>query len=146
MPWSDHKSVVVPVDFSESSAPALRVALELVDDPAKLHLVHALVPLEMVSPGVAFGELSDANREKHVREYASTFFEKHGLPSLNLHVEVGHPGEVIVKYAEKEQADLVVLPSHGYHGLKRIVLGSTAEYVIRHVNCAVLVLRRLDAE
>ena len=146
MAWSDHNSVIVPVDFSESSAPTIRTALKVVDDPAKIHLVHALVPLEMVSPGVAFGDLSDENREKHVREFAESFFQKNGLPELSLHVQVGHPGEVIVKYAAEKEADLVIVPSHGYHGLKRMVLGSTAEYVIRHVDCAVLVLRRLDAE
>ena len=45
-----------------------------------------------------------------------------------------------------ESADLIVISSHGYHGVKRILLGSVAETVIRHASCAVLVLRRSDAE
>lgn len=146
MPWQPRKSVVVPIDFSESSPQAIRTALELVDDPQHLKLLHVLVPLDAVSPGVAFGELSDKSRESHVRDFCGKFFTENHLDPLDLAVRVGHPGEEIVEYAKSVSADLIVVPSHGYHGLKRFVLGSVAEQVIRHAACDVLVLRRADAE
>ena len=58
----------------------------------------------------------------------------------------GKPGVTILKVSEEISADLIVIPSHGYHGMKRLVLGSVAERVIRHATCSVLVLRRSDAE
>ena len=61
-------------------------------------------------------------------------------------VIIGDPGISIANYAEEVKADLVVIPSHGYHGLHRLVLGSTTERVIRHCHSPVLVLRRHDAE
>lgn len=146
MSWTPRHSVVVPVDFSDSSAAAVATALELIDDPQHMHLVHSLVPLDIVSPGIAFGDLSDANREQGVREFAARFFAKHGFPEMELNITIGHPGETVIKFAEAKEADLIVISSHGYHGLKRLVLGSTAEYVIRHCHCAVLVLRHQDAD
>ena len=146
MPWQPRNSVVVPIDFSDSAPQAIRTALELVDGPQHLKLLHVLVPLDAVSPGVAFGELSDASRETHVRDFCDKFFTENNLDPVELAVRVGHPGEEIVEYAQSVSADLIVVPSHGYHGLKRFVLGSVAEQVIRHAGCDVLVLRRTDAE
>lgn len=144
MSWIPRRSVVVPLDFSEASGETIRTALEHVDDPSRLHLVHSLVPLDVVSPGIAFGDLSDEYRIQSAQEFATKYFAKQGLPNLELNVTVGHPGQGIIKFAEMKEADLIVISSHGYHGLKRMLLGSTAEYVIRHCHCAVLVLRRPD--
>lgn len=146
MAWQPRSSVVVPIDFSESTPQAIRTALELVDDPQHLKLVHVLVPLDAVSPGVVFGEVTDASREVHVREFCGRFFDEHNLDAVELVVRVGHPGEEIIEYAKSVSADLIVVPSHGYHGVKRFVLGSVAEQVIRHAPCDVLVQRRTDAE
>ncbi len=66
--------------------------------------------------------------------------------NLNFETRTGDPGLVITDYATEIGAGLIVIPSHGYHGLKRLVLGSVAERVIRHADCSVLVLRRGDAD
>ena len=52
MSWLPRKKVVVPVDFSESSADAVREALQLVGSPTDLHVLHVLMPLELFYPGV----------------------------------------------------------------------------------------------
>jgi nucleotide-binding universal stress UspA family protein len=57
-----------------------------------------------------------------------------------------NPGTEIAEYADEIGADLIVIPSHGYHGVKRLLLGSVAERVIRAAHCSVLVLRRSDAD
>ena len=69
-----------------------------------------------------------------------------GFEGVTVEVRFGNPGIEVAEFAEKTGADLIVLPSHGYHGVKRFVLGSVAERIIRHATCSVLVLRRSDAE
>jgi len=146
MTWYPRKSVVVPIDFSPSTAGAISAARDLVDDPADVHLVHALVPLDVVSPGVALGGVDDETRAEHVRTFADEFLAGIGYADMPLEIRIGQPADEIVEYAAAVSADLIVIPSHGFHGLKRFVLGSVAERVIRHADCPVLVLRRTDAE
>ena len=50
-------------------------------------------------------------------------------------IREGDPGLIIADYADEVHADLIVMPSHGYHGVKRLLLGSVAERVLRHANC-----------
>ena len=67
------------------------------------------------------------------------------LGTWRLTFTAGNPGLEIAEFAEEIGAALIVIPSHGYHGVKRWILGSVAERVIRHAKCSVLVLRRSDA-
>ena len=146
MPQLKHDVVVVPIDFSDDSQNALEAALELTRDANKLRIIHVLPPLEAISPAAIWGELSDQQRETSVKKYAAEFLKRNGVASANLEVRIGSPGHEITEYADEVNADLIVISSHGYHGLKRMLLGSIAEAVIRHAHCAVLVLRRQDAE
>ncbi len=145
MAWLPKKLVVVPIDFSGKSVDAITTALEFVEDPVSVHVVHVLVPLGNMSPGVVWGTIDDASREKAVREYFDKFLTEHGQTGVTTHVDIGDPGLKITEYAIETGADLIVLPSHGYHGVKRVLMGSVAERIIRHAECPVLVLRRPDA-
>ncbi|MGD9856750.1 MAG: universal stress protein [Planctomycetaceae bacterium] len=138
--------ILVPVDFSEPSVNAIHDALELAGEKGKVRLLHVLPPLESISPGVVWGDLSDDSREQHVRDFAKTFLDEHGFQDLVFDVRIGPPGHTIADYAADSGTDLIVISSHGYHGIKRMLLGSVAEAVIRHAQCAVLVIRRTDAE
>ena len=146
MSWLPKKSVVVPVDFSGESRQAIEAALEMVDLPEHVHAVHVMFPLDIVAPGVVWGGVEEADREKATRKHAQEFLEKHNMTGVTILTRVGDPGTEIADYAESIDADLVIIPSHGYHGFKRALLGSVTERVIRHVDCPVLVLRRSDAE
>lgn len=139
-------NVLVPVDFSEASMNAIGEAIDLAGDPSKVHLLHVLPPLESISPGVVWGDVTDQNRETAVRKHADTFLADHGYEGVTFDVRVGQPGHEICTYAKKTDSDLIVISSHGYHGIKRFLLGSVAEAVIRHAEVPVLVLRRTDAE
>lgn len=141
-----HETVVVPVDFSQAAENALRVALEITGDVNRLRLLHVLPPLEAISPAAVWGDLTDDDREASVRKFAQGFLSKLGVADAKLDIRLGHPGHEITEYAQEQQADLIVVSSHGYHGLKRMLLGSVAESILRHAHCAVLVLRRQDAE
>ncbi len=145
MAFSD-VTVVVPVDFSEQSDFAVRSALSIAGDPKRLHIVHVLVALDTVSPGVLLGDITNESRSAAVKKNMAKLAQEQGAVGAEEQVLVGDPGLEIADYAKKIKADLIVIPSHGYQGLKRMVLGSVAERVIRHAECSVLVLRRKDAE
>jgi nucleotide-binding universal stress UspA family protein len=140
------QNILVPLDFSEASVNAIREAVELAGDASKVHLLHVLPPLESISPGVVWGDVTDKNREHAVRRHAQTFLDDHGFSGMSFDVRIGQPAHEICRYADSSRSDLIVISSHGYHGIKRFLLGSVAEGVIRHATVAVLVLRRMDAE
>ncbi|MCP4171739.1 MAG: universal stress protein [Fuerstiella sp.] len=145
MTYSTSK-IVVPIDFSGESRHAIARAVNIAGDASRLHLVHVLLPLDTVSPGVLLGDVSDDSRRKTVTEKLNTLAAEHGAAEAAVSVLLGTPGMEIADYAKDQDADLIVIPSHGYHGIKRMFLGSVAERVIRHAECSVLVLRRSDAE
>lgn len=146
MAWLPKKTVVVPIDFSESSADAIVTALGLVEKPAHVHAVHVLLPLEYMAPGVVLSDISEDSRIASTEKFFREFLEKHQAAGVNVIVRLGDPGLNVTEYAGEVKADLIVIPSHGYHGVRRFVLGSVAERVIRHADCPVLVLRRRDAK
>jgi len=57
-----------------------------------------------------------------------------------LSLQIGHPGEQVCARAEEEDADLIVTSTHGTTGFKHVLLGSTAEYIVRHAQRPVLVV------
>ncbi|QDT64406.1 universal stress protein [Calycomorphotria hydatis] len=141
-----HETVVVPIDFSQETERLVRIALDHASAPENLHVLHVLYPLDYVSPGVLLGDVSEAEREKEVNKKFDELRDALGGPAFKTTVLMGDPGIQICEYADEHKADLIVVTSHGYHGLKRLFLGSTAERIIRHAHCSVLVLRRTDAE
>ncbi len=140
------KCVVVPIDFSESAAAAVATALELVSSPADVHVLHAILPSSTFSPTGEWAPLREGEVVGTVsRNELAEYLEKHNFSGVTQATEVGDPASVVGAYARKHQADLIVLPSHGYHGVKRLIMGSVAEQIIRHCECAVLVLHRYDS-
>ncbi|MCA8984413.1 MAG: universal stress protein [Planctomycetaceae bacterium] len=146
MSWLPKKSVVVPIDFSGESKLAVETAVQLVSSPANVHVIHVMFPMDIVAPGVVWGGIDDVDREKAVHDHAQQFLNENNLTGLTMLTRVGDPGTEIAEYAKSINADLIVIPSHGYHGIKRALLGSVAERVLRHAHCPVLVLRRSDAD
>ncbi len=134
------QNIVVPIDFSASSPIAIQTALDIASDRSAIHLIHVLYPLDAISPGVVWGSVDDKKREQAVRKTFAGFIKQHACEGVQIVVRFGHPGEEVVDYAEETGADLIIVPSHGYHGMKRFVMGSAAEKIIRHAKCPVLVL------
>ncbi len=142
--WLPRRKVLVPVDLSESTAMAIETAHRFVDDPKSLEVVNVVSTFNesLMSGTVA---LTEEDFRDSRNECLRRFLEESGWPSLQTRILVGDPGMTISEYADDVGADLIVIPSHGFHGLDRLLLGSTTERVIRHTNCPVLVLRRHDA-
>lgn len=141
MSWLPKKTILVPTDFSNPSVEAVKVALEFVENTADIHVLHVLPDIESTAPAVLFGDFDEAARKHRTGEYLSEFLQKHKLTGLTELVRIGNPGIEISDYATEAGADLIVIPSHGRHGLKRVLLGSVTERVMRHSECPVLVLR-----
>ena len=147
MSWLPHKLVVVPIDFSGKSVAALTTALELVESPEHVHAIHIVPPLDNMAPGTEdWGIVDDKSRQESIIRHFDEFLAEHGIQQVTTVVQLGDPGSEIAEYASTHNADLVVISSHGYQGMKRMLLGSVSERVIRYAECAVLVLRREDAE
>lgn len=131
--------LLVPLDFSGKSRQALRYAVPIAQKfSAKIHLVHVL------KPGSKAERAKQPQREeaamKKLNEMAALLLPPRLLAG-NL-VLTGDPAEQILAATKKFDTDLIVITTRGSSGLRRVLLGSTAEQIMRHANCPVMSLRR----
>lgn len=112
---------------------------------APVHVVHAYQFLPSIAPMGAETAFADAKLFEKIREdHRDAFLEfgrTHGVPDERMHLLEGEPAEVIATLAEDINADLVVLGAIARSGLKRVLLGSTAEQILGAVKCDLLVLK-----
>lgn len=147
--------VVVGVDYSELGAVALERAFELAADrpAAELHAVNVVrnfgefVMLESAQPSVYGVSLREASQrlQDYVDAARRRFEERHGRSAhirCVTHLRAEIPAEEIVALATEVGADVIVVGTHGRRGVRRLVLGSVAESVVRLADCAVLVVRQ----
>lgn len=141
MIWLKKNFVVVPTDFSEESYAALAPALEFVENPNSLHVIHILPPLHPADPAAMWQTVNDQSREQHVQSFLQSKLSELGYEGIQVGMAVGDPSTEIVDYAKKNNADLIVMPSHGRTGVSHFLQGSVAERVVRLSHCPVLVMR-----
>ncbi len=141
MAWLPKKNVVVPIDFSNNSFAALDTALELVEKPSDIHLIHVLPILEPAEPGVIWNTIDDQTRRHHAEQALRERLTDAKYQDISIEIAFGDPGHEIADYAKRIDADLIVMPSHGRTGLKRILIGSVAERVMRLAHCPLLILK-----
>ncbi|MGO8676223.1 MAG: universal stress protein [Limisphaerales bacterium] len=136
--------ILVPIDFSACSMQALQWAVPFARHfGATLELVHVVTPSYAIDP---CGLNEYAQAESWETEDAKARLEElagSAGPDLPVesHVRRGRPASEIVGAARDLKADLIVISTHGYCGLERVFLGSTAENVVRHADCPVLTIR-----
>ena len=144
------RTILIPTDFSEYADHALTWALQMAtDSQAKLILFHAAVP---ISP-FAFPDSVYLPELRRVEEQMLADAEKRmvecvtklggGGVVVETRVVVGEPVAAICQAVGREQADLIIMGSHGRTGLAHVLLGSIAERVVRHALCPVLVARKV---
>lgn len=146
--------IVVGVDFSELGALALREALILsrARASAQVHAAHIVTDeeLEAVPGGSRIERLErvlgrvPATVWEHLERAAMSI--EGGLPARRIwvHVRVGAPAKALAQVAIDYDADLLVVGTHGRRGLRRLLLGSVAERLVREAACPVLVVRPKD--
>jgi nucleotide-binding universal stress UspA family protein len=137
--------IVVPYDFSQYARAALDAALELADQfDAELHLVHVVqTPAfgygsELATSPLLFTEGYEAARER-LDEVAASLEPSWRVESHA--VEGGPVAAAIDAFAERIEADLIVMGTHGRRGLAHALVGSVAERTLRGAPCAVLTIR-----
>lgn len=131
--------ILVPLDFSGKSRQALRYAIPLAQKfSARIHLVHVL-------PTPARTEKDQFIRDrlaalKRLGEMSTSLLP----PRVRAEVAVlaGKPADEILELARRNAIDLIVLTTRGQSGIKRALVGSTAEQIMRHAPCPVMSLRR----
>ncbi len=141
---SQPRRILVPVDFSDPSRQALRTAVALAQRfGSRLAVAHVTRRNRPDSHIVAeqMGITFDTRRAG--RAMLSEFIEREKLSDIQPTrlVADGVPFDEIAKAAKVWEADLIVIATHGYTGLKHVLLGSTAERVVRHAPCPVLAVR-----
>jgi universal stress protein A len=147
------RSILVPVDFSESSRRALEYA-SVLSEPFKatidvLHVwqVPSFLPPDAVVTAadqtLGLTKLVQENADKELASFVSRARED-GIIVATTRSEPGIPSGTIVEIAKSGGYDLIVMGTHGRTGLSRVMLGSVAERVVRLAPCAVLTVRQKD--
>ena len=138
--------VLVALDDSEQATAALEYALDHHADD-RLTLITVLNPIEagysveaaLPSGGSGWYESAKASADERFEEVKALADERGvGVETV---LEVGRPSRTIVRYAEENDVDHVVMGSHGRSGVARVLLGSVAEAVVRRSPVPVTVIR-----
>lgn len=139
------KSIVVPIDFSPTANKALAYAMRLADRfGGRLTVIHVVQPMAVPEFAAVSLLLENDNVKKAALARLDTLLKRMKVPSHLVDrriVRFGTPFAEITSAAKSLKADVIVLTTHGYTGLKHALLGSTAERVVRHAPCPVLTVR-----
>ena len=140
-------TIVAPVDFSDPSVSALRYTASLAKVfGAEVILLHVVEPFVFPAELSMVSQVDVSEIENEIETRAKTSlgrFASEYLQGIAFRIEtkIGPAAETILLVAESNRADLIVIATHGHSGIKRLLLGSTAEKVIRHAACPVLTVR-----
>jgi nucleotide-binding universal stress UspA family protein len=134
--------ILVPIDFSMYSDAALTLATSLArDGSGTLVLAH----VELIPLSAAGGEFFYNAPEPHTEELVDKL--EHVIPPdsavpVERRLLSGDPADAIIRLAETEHIDLIVMGTHGRRGLSRLLMGSVAEAVVRAAPCPVLTVKQ----
>lgn len=136
--------ILVPTDFSASAEDALGLALELVHPEGTVTLFHSIEIPVAYSGEVPEGLGTDLDaRGMRALEQTAEVARRRTSARVATRTRIGTAGAETLHVLERDpQIDLVVIGSHGRTGIKRVLLGSVAEKVVRHAACPVLVARK----
>ena len=138
-----YQTILLAVDLTDESEPVADRAVSLARaDQATLHVIHVIEPINFAYGGDIPMDLSTIQDQlnEHAANKMKTLCEKHSISEDCIHVVVGFPNTMIHSVAEEISADLIVVGSHGRHGLA-LLLGSTANGVLHGASCDVLAVR-----
>jgi nucleotide-binding universal stress UspA family protein len=142
----DLRTILVPVDFSESSAAALEAAIELAQRfHAKLHLIHAIQLHTAIYPyGLIIGEDMERKILDTARDRVEEWCQRASSADVPAEASVssGVAVDAILDLASSLPADLIVMGTRGLGGLKHVLLGSVADRTIRLAPCPVLTVKK----
>lgn len=135
------KKLLIACDLSPQSTEVIKKAVALGKlAEAEIHIVHVVEPV----PVTSFGFAGIVDMEVELIEKAQVELNKlavaHDIAEANQSIEVGPAKQKIIDKANDLQADLIILGTHGHHGIS-VLLGSTANSVAHNADCDVMVVR-----
>jgi nucleotide-binding universal stress UspA family protein len=142
-------SILLPTDFSDCANYALSYASSLARQfGARMICVHVVEPVVPtvgytgITEPLPIADISEQLEDSATRELPK-IAECEECAGLDVEEVIAHGDAAaeIVRVAKEREVDLIVLSSHGRTGLGRILFGSTAEAVVRHASCPVLVVK-----
>jgi nucleotide-binding universal stress UspA family protein len=145
------KTILVPLDFSECSEAAFRYGLELARRfDARVHLIH-VVQDPLTQPWAAEGlsvTLFDAIEkwQADARDRLWSMVPSGDADRVTVAVSIAWPYAEILRYAQDNDIDLIVMGTHGRGGVSHMLLGSITEKVVRRAPCPVLTVRHPQRE
>lgn len=149
-----YSKILVPIDGSDPSTMALVEAIKLAhaldSSLCVLHVVDVRPLLSSVAAAASYDIVFDIMRREGMellRNAAATLKDA-GVKVETLLQEApdGQVGEVIFRQAREYQAELIICGTHGRRGVRRLLMGSDAEYIVRHSPVPVLLVRTPSAE
>ena len=144
-PTPKFQNLLVPVDFSPATDQALRHAMHYVREFAgKITLLHVVEPPPYPEWGYAHLVRRDTALKTIARKKLDTLttdLERQGCTVNAIRIVTGDADTQICHTAEQLHPDLLIIPTHGHSALTQMFLGGTAERVVRHAACPVLVVR-----
>ncbi len=140
------KKIIATTDLSKLSAIAIRYALEMALAQGSEVIVYHVISEDSdwldkndaLNPARA---LVPKQKQRLVEFMKENFAEFLGKVKIHQSVEVGIPYKEIIRKAEAEKADMIVISTHGRTGMAQLMLGSVTQKVVAHATCPVLSLR-----
>ena len=143
-----YQHILLALDYSGHSEEVAQKAVALAKQHhARLSIVHVLDNIAM--PDTEYGtvlsllETSDYPQLEAEKDKLNEAAARLGVDKQHCRLIWGNPKQEIVELADKQQVDLIVVGSHGRHGLA-LLLGSTANAVLHHAHCDVMAVRMTD--
>lgn len=139
--------IVFPTDFSPRSKSAISWVHQMADQlNAEVHCLYVVEEPQIYAtldmgpvPIPSIEELTTSARTR-LDAFVRTSITSLGMTAKSA-VLVGRPSDEIISYAGSHDAKMVIMTTHGYSGVKHLLLGSTTEAVLRHAACPVLSIR-----
>jgi universal stress protein A len=147
-PMNNYQHILLAVDFFEQCEIVINRAADLAQrHQAKLSIIHVVDNLSITDVGygadMPFNLDLTAELMNNAKKRLSELGQKINIPEQRQWLEMGSPKTEITRIATEHQVDLIVVGSHGRHGLA-LLLGSTANGVLHYAPCDVLAVRLQD--
>lgn len=139
-----YRKLLLAIDFASHTEDLCQHAAKLAEiHDATLSLIHVVEPIVTDS---AFDTLPplpvdfDDLLVQQARTRLEQLTQRYGIKEKNLYLEIGVTKREILRVAQEQEIDLILVGSHGRHGVE-LLLGSTANAVLHHADCDVLAVR-----
>lgn len=137
-----YKRILCPIDFDGNAEAAVKEAGALARAlDATVLLIHIVQINPLATEGFVLAELQESQSKAARAKVAEIAGQSLAGVTHEIDIEIGDPGETILALEKKLNADVVVMATHGRRGVKRLVLGSVAEKIVRESTVPVLTLR-----